>query len=256
MSLAPESRDMKPRREWINPKLLGIIVGAVALVWSTRMVVGGWEASHAEHRDARPFQIAGTASRHVMPAAISWELTVTAHGADRAAAIRDLVKASDHARALLADNGIKRGELTEFPQACDTETQTITHHHADGSEESQDVPHGFAASQKLSVRSADVARVLAAYHALSVLELPAVELAEPSCALADIEEVNAELIAKARSVVRPRAETAVAAIGGAKLGKLLTADAGTAGPIAASSFELCAAGADVVASVNATFELE
>ena len=47
MSLTPESRDTPRRHEWFTLRPFAVIAASVACVWSTSLIVKGWQASHA-----------------------------------------------------------------------------------------------------------------------------------------------------------------------------------------------------------------
>jgi len=256
MSLVRES-DAPLRREWFSARLLMVVVGSVAMIWVATVVVGGWKASHQRAEAPRAFAATGTAKRHVDPEGIEWAMTISAHAMDRAAAIRELRASVEAARAYLSNHAVNAAEITLDPVSVEDDTKTITHHHADGTEDTEDVPNGFLATQEITVRSADIARVLRAYRvATSAAELSAAEVAEPSCTLSESDDIRKELTATARREMRATAEADVAAIGGARLGKLVSADTQGYAVEGAGTLTACERGADAVAVVRATYQLD
>lgn len=258
MSLVRES-DAPVRRDWFSARLVMVVVASVAFVWVATVVVGGWKATRARVMADRTIGATASAKRHVTADVVQWDLTLSAHGAERTAAVRELRTAVEAGRAYLTSHEVKPSELSLYPAVTEENTQTITHHHADGSEDSEDVPHGFIATQKIVVRSGDIARVLRAYRlATSAAELGATEMAEPTCTSSHLDELAKELATAAHREVRAKAEADVAAMGGARLGKLLgAAEEGlNAGGLSSPSLQVCEQGTDAIATVRATYQLD
>lgn len=259
MSLVRESRDAPRRHEWFNARSFCVVVGAVALVYIATIGVSGWKATHGRTTTPRTFGAAAIAKRHVTGDSIVWEMTVTAHGADRAAAVRELRASAETARAYLANHEIKAAEMSLYPMVTEEDFQTITRRTADGSESSEDVPHGFNATQKIQVRSPDVARILRAFRvATSAAELAPAEIVEPLCSLSTLDQLRTELAAIAHREVRKNAEDDVAAMGGARLGKLVNTEAESfnANGLMTNSLTVCEHGTDVISEVRAVYQLQ
>ena len=231
-----------------------MIAVAVAAVWSTKIVVSGWEATHAPPPVTRTFTANALVKRHLPPEAISWQLTVTVHRPEQGAAQHELVAAVARARELLAHHGISPDEISLGLQGSEADTRQVIHHTRDG-DTTEDVPQGFMASQPISVRSTDVARVLHTYRELAAIELGPVILAEPTCTLAGADDAERALAAEVRAQLRVRALAAVEAMGGSRLGKLVTADTGSVGT-RTPQFSSCEHGDDLVAQASATYALE
>jgi hypothetical protein len=253
MSLSPELLDVKPRRAWVSVKLVAVIAAAVAVVWSTKLFVDAWQATHSRSPRDGTFIVTGSAARHAMPKAVQWDITVTTRGSDRAHAIHDLVRAADRTIHELLDHGIAAGEVIELPSTCEAEKATITHHLPDGSETSEDVARDFVASQIISVSSRDVARVLGAYRTLAAAERPLLDVGQPVCTL---ENVTDELLTRARLVTRASAEQTAAVIGAVGPGKLISAEPATNLPLNEAPLTVCIEGADITAGITATYALE
>jgi uncharacterized protein YggE len=259
MSLIPESRDTSRRHEWFTLRPFAVIAASVACVWSTALIVRGWQASHAPPHEAHTISTTATSQRHVVPDAVVWEATVTQRAADRITAKHQLGVAVERTRTYLLAHEVQAAELSVYPPSVEPETQTITHTRADGTVEMEEVPNGFLATQRLAIHSADIPRALRGFRAVATtLELGIIELPEPSCTLSTIDATRDQLLALAHRDVRVRGEAAVAAIGGAHLGKLVAADVGTfaVGGLGSPSLSACERGTDVVATVTASYELE
>jgi uncharacterized protein YggE len=259
MSLIPESRDTLRRHEWFTLRPFAVIAVAVACVWSTALIVGGWQATHARPREPHTISAIATSKRHVVPDAVVWEATVTQRAADRITAIHQLGGAVERTRTYLLAHEVQAPELSVYPPSVEPDTQTITHSRSDGTADVTEVPNGFVATQRLAIHSADVARALRGFRAVATtLELGVIELPEPSCTVSSIDAIRDQLLALAHRDVRVRGEAAVSAIGGAHLGKLVSADEGkpSADGLGTPSLMVCERGADAVATVMATYELE
>lgn len=259
MSLIPESRDTLRRHEWFTLRPFAVIAASVACVWSTALIVRGWQASHAPPPQAHTISATAVSKHHVVPDAVVWEATVTQRAADRITAKRQLGGAVERTRTYLLAHEVQAAELSVYPPSVEQDTQTITHAHADGTTDMDEVPNGFVATQRLAIRSADVARALRAFRAVATtMELGVIELPEPSCTASTIDATRDQLLALAHRDVRARGEAAVSAIGGAHLGKLVSADVGTSSAegLGIPSLIVCERGTDAVATVTATYELE
>jgi hypothetical protein len=253
-------RERAFRLEW---RPFAIIAASVACVSSTALVVDGYKTTHKPIRSAleapRTISATGTASRHVDPDQVRWELTVSVHGADERAARRNAMAVAEKTRAFLVAHDVRAHEITALPVEVEGATRTIVHHTADGSEEQDDVPNGFDGTQKLSVASTDIARILAAFRiATSSPELDSVDVEEPACSFSRIMSLEPQLLPQARLAVRQRAEATIKAVGGAHLGRLLAVDAGSFGAqeFSGASIESCEHGADAKVDISATFELK
>jgi len=259
MSLSPESRDTLRRHEWFTLRPFAVMAASVACVWSTTVVVRGWQASHGKPREVHTMSATATAKRHVVPDAVLWEATVTQRAADRLTAKRQLGIAVERTRAYLLAHEVKEAELSVYPPSVEQDIQTITHSHADGGTSMDEVPSGFIATQRFAIHTTDVARALRGFRAVATTqELGVIELPEPSCTVSTIDAIRDQLLALAHRDVRVRGEAAVAAVGGGHLGKLTAADVAKSPPdgLEAPSLVTCERGTEVAATVTATYELE
>ncbi|HEX5062910.1 MAG TPA: SIMPL domain-containing protein [Kofleriaceae bacterium] len=255
MGLVRES-DAPVRREWFSARLFTVVIGAVAVIWVATVVVGGWKASHRRVVADRTIVAVAVAHRQITPDTIEWGLKLTTHGTDRMAALRELRAASEATRAYLTSHEIKAAEMTIYPAETEEDIQTITHHRADGSEDSEDVPHGFNATQRIAMHSGDIARFLRAFRAATLAaELGTAEIEEPTCTLSRLDDIQNELAVAVRRAVRAKAEADVAAMGGARLGKLLNSD-GESFNVGSTSLPACEQGTDASSTLHATYLLD
>ena len=237
-----------------------IIAASTACVASTALVVDGYKTTHKPIRptlDApRTLTAAGTATRHVVPDRIRWELTVSVHGSDQRDARRAAMAAAEKTRAFLANHDVHANEITLLPVSIEQATRTVVHHTADGSEQ-DDVPNGFDGTQTLSIMSNDIARIVAAYRAASAsTELDSADIAQPNCTFSGLASVERALLPEARLALRQRADATIKAVG-AHLGRLVSTDTGSfySAGFSEASIEGCEHGTDVTVSTSAMFEL-
>jgi hypothetical protein len=253
-------RERVLRLEW---RPFAIIAASVACVASTALVVDGYKSTHKPIRrllDApRALSVIGTASRHVQPDQVRWQLTVSVHGTDERATRRNAMAAAEQARAFLVAHDVRANEITLLPAEIEGATRTVVHRRTDGSEEQDDVPNGFDGTQKLSVASSDIERVVAAFRiATASPELDRVDIEEPACSFSRVGSLEPALLAQARVAVRQRADATVKGVGGARLGRLVGVDAGSFGVPGFNnpSVTSCEQGADATVSMTATFLLD
>lgn len=253
-------RERVPAREW---RPFAIMAASVACVASTALVVDGYKATHKPIRSVldAPHTVSalGTATRHVVPDQVRWNLTVSVHGADQRAARRNAMTVAEKARAFLVDHGIHADEITQLPVETEQATRSVVHHTGDDSEEQDDVPDGFDGTQTLTVRSTDIGRVLAAFRAAtSSPELDSADVKEPACSYSRLEFLEAQLLPEARRAVRERIEATVKAVGNTHVGRLVSVDTGSFGAPGFNdpSVTSCEDGADATLTIAATFVLD
>jgi hypothetical protein len=254
------TRERPFRFDW---RPFAIMAASVACVASTALVVDGYKATHKPLRtilDA-PHTITarGSATRHVVPDRVHWEMTVSVHGADAREARRRAIGLAEKARAFLIDHDVRANEITLQPTAVEEATRRVVHHRSDGSEEQDDVPNGFDGTQTLSVASTDISRIFGAFHlATSSLELDGVEMEHPSCTYSGLAAIEDQLLPDARLAVRQRAEATVKTVGRSRLGRLVAIEPGSFSTAAFNDAPLasCEHGADVAVTIDATFELK
>jgi hypothetical protein len=259
MALIHESRDELKRRGWPSLRWSAVIIAAVAMVWSVTVVVDGWKASHARPSEDRVITAVGMVRRHLQPDRLLWDATISAHAADRAAALHKLSAEMKDVRAFMAAHEIKPEDLSVSAAACSEDTETITHHRPDGSTDEESKPNGFVATQKLELRATELPRAIRAIREFAAAPELAVEVEtdEPTCSYSDIDKVQEEVLAAAQTSVREHGETSAKEIGHTKLGKLLTTDSGSfSAGLGSPSFDACEHGADAIASVSARYQID
>lgn len=239
-----------------------IIAASAACVTSTALVVDGYKTAHSPIRPPdtpRVMAANGSATRHVVPDRIRWELTVSVHGNEQRDARRAATAATKKARAFLASHDVRENEITLLPVSLEQATRTVVHHTADGSEEEDDVPNGFDGTQTLLITSDDVGRIVAAYRAATAAtELDTVDIAQPSCTSNSLASIERELLPEARLALRQRLDATLKTFGRIEVGRMVATDTGSvyAPGLTDASIETCEHGADVTLSTTATFELK
>ena len=223
IGLAPQSRDLPPRRDWFSARTFGMVIASVAAVWSTTLIASAWRATRRPP-PAPPHVLAstGTMQQHATPDHIHWQVTVSSRAKDCAAALRALVVEVARTRDFLTANGATTGEVSTYPLTVEPETDTVTHHHPDGSDDTTEVPHGFLATQHLELDSSDVPRMLGVFRAVvSSTALGDIDVPEPTCTTTQRDRIHEVALAGARFAVRARAITALAQLGSSRLGRLV-----------------------------------
>lgn len=239
-----------------NLRGLGVLAVAASIAWSTAQVTHTWRANAAPRREVHTFEAAGTAKRHMDPTEITWNIGVEAHAATRASALEQLQSKSGALLDFLADHEIVTTEIAMEQAAAQESTETITKHHADGTDEYVDRPNGFTASQQIEIRSRDIARVLRTIRAIASEPQFATfaDSMNHACTFGDVEALRAPLVAEARAHLRSEVELALAQLGHAKLGRLVHADIGMVGTDGGS--RTCEDGTFATATVTGMYELD
>lgn len=237
--------------------LAAVAIAATAAVWCTALYTSAWRANHAPPGpEPRVISLTSVEKRHVMPDQIRWQVTVSARAADEQAALRQLARDADRARSYLLGLGVTPAELSTRPASCD---EVLKPAPGPRSDEGLQVPDGFRAVRTFEVHSTDLRRsreILTTIAITPAMSFLAVD--EPTCASSAIDAVERELLAAARATVRAKGAAAVAAIGGGRLGRLVTSDLGVfAMPDRGGSTQAtCEAGSEATATVTASFELD
>jgi len=253
MSLTRESRDIPRRFPW---GALATVCVAIALVVAAKIVVDGLQkvAREPEHRT---LEATGTAKRRVPAQQIAWDLTATVHGKDCAPVLKQLAASTEALHAFLAEHAVKPDDIEVAGATCEADQESEPSNYDMGGA-MRSVPNKVTASQKLTVRSRDVAHVLAAFRAATrAPALSGIEIAEPACSLNDPDPGRRELTAAAHADARSDAEQKLAKLGGASLDALLSESSSfDLDPGASSTVPSCEQGIELVATVRATYRIE
>ena len=118
----------------------------------------------------------------------------------------------------------------------------------------------YVVTQALLIKSKDIKRFFALYRDVTAArELALADIEQPTCIVLGVEGIRQELVAAASVDARRRAESALAALGGKRLGRLVT----TGNEVSdvtdhdlSIEFERCEEGVDVVATVSASYKFE
>jgi hypothetical protein len=238
--------------QYFAHRTMAVVVVSGAVITSTALVVGGWKAVHAAGAPPaapRSLEVTEQATRHLTPNHVTWTITLHGHADDKDGAIAAVRESGEGAHGWLTAHGIKDSERAFAQASAAVDESTVTRHNQDGTEYTEDVSTGFDSSLVITVESGDIPRILEASHVAGIAEeLQGAEAEDPACTAPDSDKLERPLLAEARGGAHAKAKAALEDYGGAKLGKLLTADVG--------SFQVSSSCTDVVATANATASYE
>jgi hypothetical protein len=214
--------DIKAHSAW-----LGI---ALSITLSTFLAASAWERVRNRPVE-RNINVTGSAKQRIVSDQIEWSATISTLDNERIKAVRDLGTHTKTTLDYLRAQGIKDAEI--FPGSISVEavyeverTQVQT---KDGLRTTEKKTFkGHQAIQRVTVRSADVARVERISREITrLLEngVP-VESSPPAYYYTKLGELKIAMLAEASKDARNRAEKMVAETGGAELGKLDNAQMG------------------------------
>jgi hypothetical protein len=253
----PSSRD--PR-----PVLWASAVISVGVVMATFIAAHAW--TDVKTRPAtRTIEVTGSAKKRITSDLIEWSASLQLRGADRAAAFRALHENADKTTAYLKGQGVKDTEI----QASAVQTQEIVETEYVGTGEARverSVSRGWSATQTITVRSSDVARIERVSREVTQLLEQGVPIqsAPPAYYYTRLGDLKIAMLSEASRDARVRAEQMVKAAGGGSLARLRTADMGVINVnppnSSATSWEgnndTSSLEKDIITIVHATFELE
>jgi hypothetical protein len=250
MSLRQESRF-----PWFQARGLGVVAIAVAIVWSTSIVVSGWKAIHlgepiaTETSTPGPapaaIEVQGSAERHFRPQHETWTITVHGRDTDRAGSIAKLRDNVRTVRTFLLAHELRASEIAVDPASVDRDTLVT-----DTSDTSQ-TDSDLDATQVITITTDDVARGLRAYaEATTADDLDDADLTQPGCTVDHIDAIDQQLLAEARTDAHAKARAAVSQYGGAGVSRLANAAIGTANATSDCNDIV------VTATANATYQLD
>jgi len=258
MSLIQETREEKRRRELPGFRWFAVVVIAGTVITSTALIRDAWKSGKEPAAERRTIDVTGTAKQRVKSDELSWKMTVSATGRDRAAAMRRLSTEVQALREFLSAHEVQPAEIHSHPALDDTEDAAIED--VDGTGASHPKPTEFTATMVVEVQSSDLPRIVRAFNELA--DKPerqiAVDVEEPTCSYSGLATVSEELIAKARHDVRVRATAQIAEVGDAHLGPLVVSDLGSVNSpeLGTASLANCVNGSEVVATARGTFTIE
>jgi len=245
-----------------RPILSWIIVGA-AIVGSTWIAASSWERVKMKPED-RVIEVTGSAKKQIVSDQIEWSAFIETTNMDRTQAYRDLRGHVETALKYLADEKVKSEEIRASSASIQEMFNTEYLGVADERVERQ-VFAGYKASQTISVRSSDVARIERISREVTQLLERGVPISSqpPSYFYTKLGELKITMLAEASKDARNRAANIVKEAGGAQLGKLRTADMGIINVNPANATETSWDGnndttsleKDIITIIHASFEL-
>jgi hypothetical protein len=209
--------------------------------------------------------VTGSAKKRITSDLIEWTGTLEAqHATDRSAAYRTLHGELEQVLAYLKQQGIKDAELSASSVAVAPINETEVVGKGENKIERQ-VFRGYRASQSVTIRSLDVARVERVSREVTQLLEQGVNVTStpPEYFYTKLGELKIEMLAEAAKDARTRAENMVRSAGGATLAGLRVGDMGIINVNPANSTATSAQGnndttsleKDIITIVHVTYEL-
>jgi uncharacterized protein YggE len=221
---------LRPRR-WLHLPSLAVIAAAGAFAFAADRAVDGWTAVNeppprvastgATERagDQARVPIVGLAERQFKPVRAAWSVTLVTRGRDEQQIRADLAKKRVRVVEQLTALGATMDELWFEAAEVEERTRTLVYRSGDDYTD-REVPDGYEATQKLELRSADIARVLD-LHRRAQLVLGGHTIEAPVCEVVPERKHLAEQRELALTDARRKAEQAIARLGNARLGRLV-----------------------------------
>ena len=216
------SSDIKAHSAW-----LGI---ALSITISTFLFSSAWERVRNKPRE-RIINVTGSAKQRIVSDQIEWSASITTLEMERIKAVRDLAAHTKATLDYLKAQGIKDSEI--FPGSISVEAMNETERTQVQTKEGlrtseKKIFKGHQATQEISVRSGDVARVERVSREItSLLEkgIP-IESTAPMYYYTKLGEMKIAMLAEASKDARIRAEKMINETGGAEIGRLISAQMG------------------------------
>lgn len=228
-------------------RTIAVAVVAMAAVYAIHLVIDGLNRAATLRPPVTTIDVSGTAIRRMNPDQVHWAATIVAPSAECTVANRELKQQVARAMAFLAAHEVTDAELSLQPASCDRQTRQVG-----DPDHPKTVDDGVMAVQRLVVVSHDVRRSQRAFRAAAA-ELVDAGVEQPWCTVTSLPEVQQQLVDEARKKVRTEAETSIGALGGARLGRLVTANLTDAPPqpVQGSCEQVV-----LTATAKATYELD
>lgn len=270
MDLMSEKPEIGGGPRGLDLRPLGLVALAAAVVWATAIAAGTWKTVRVRP-EQRTIKVTGSARKRITSDLIQWQAVLEAHAPDRTAAYKLLHEERDKAVAFLTAQGIPAGEIqpqsTTFEQEIETiEEVKVLPGSLVPTKTSRQVPRGFVTREVIVVRSSDVARIEKASREITSLLEQGVSITSepPRYFYTRLGELKVEMLAAAGKDARSRADNILKSAGGAKLGKLITADMGIININPANSTQTSEEGnndtsaldKDIITIVHAEFNLD
>jgi uncharacterized protein len=236
----------------------------VAAVLTTVIATHTWERVRT-HPKGRSIDVTGSAKKRILSDEIQWAASIETQDMDRTAAYRKLAAHVQTALGYLEQQGIKREEI----RVLSADVNKLTAQEFVGTGEhriERESFKGYNTTQSITVRSHDVSRVERVSREVTQLLEQGVPISStaPLYFYTKLGELKIEMLAAAARDARVRAQSILEQTGGARLGKLRTADMGVINVNPANSTETSWEGRndtaslekDILTVVHVSFELE
>ncbi len=241
-----------------------VLIASVAFLISTIVVARAWERIRTRPK-APTIEVTGSAKKRIVSDQIEWSASLETRNLDRTAAYRALAGHVQTALAYLKDQGLKPEEIR--PESAEVgELHEIELVGSGENRVQRQVFKGYRTAQTIKVRSNDVDRVERISREITQLLERGVPVASsrPQYFYTKLGELKIEMLAAAAKDARVRATSILEQTGGAKLGKLRSADMGVINVNPANSTETSWEGRndtsslekDILTVVHVTFDLD
>jgi uncharacterized protein YggE len=220
----------RPRR-WLHLPSLAVLAAAGAFAFAADRAVEGWTTVHQPPPrvadkgfpwtidDPVRVPVTGLAERQLEPVRAAWSVTLSTRGRDEPQLRAELARRRGRLVEQLTGLGAATDELWFEAVELEERTRTISFRSGDDFLD-REVPDGYEATQKIEVRSADIARVLD-LHRRAQLVLGGHSIEEPVCEVVPERTQLSEQRELALTDARRKAEQAIARLGNARLGRLV-----------------------------------
>ncbi len=213
----------------------------------------------------RTIEVTGSAKKRIVSDHIEWSASIETLNMDRTQAYRDLAAFMKTTQEYLTKEGIPQKELRILSASIENVYETEYVGVGEERVEKQ-VFKGFRADQTVTVSSNDVAKVEQLSREVTRLLESGVPVTSnsPDYYYTKLGELKIEMLAAAAADARNRASNILEKAGGAKLGRLKSADMGIINVNPANSTgtswdgnnDTSALEKDIITVVHVTFELE
>jgi hypothetical protein len=241
-----------------------LVIACVAAVTATVIATRTWEWVRT-HPKGRSIDVTGSAKKRIVSDQIVWSAVVETENMDRTAAYHSLAGYVQTALAYLDKQGIKKEEVRVLSAAVE-EMKEREYVGTGERRIERDVFKGYRTSQGITVRSNDVNRVERISREITQLLEQGVPISSrtPRYYYTKLGELKIEMLAAAARDARVRAQSILEQTGGARLGKLRSADMGVINVNPANSTETSWEGnndtqsleKDILTVVHVSFELD
>lgn len=246
--------------------LAGFLAPSLAFVFGVYQASTTWETVRTSPKpQARTLKVTGSAKKRIISDLIEWTAEIKTRAEDRTVGYRTLNQHMASALAYLKDQGVKRDQI-RVSSASTSEIIEVEYHGTGDDRIQKRVPKGWWIRQSISVVSTDIKRVEKVSRQITKLLEKGISISSgtPEYYYTKLGEVKIDMLAKAATDARTRAEKIVSASGSSKkLGKLWGAKMGVINVNPANSTSTSWEGnndsssyeKDIITIVHLTFQL-